>query len=267
MNKGNQLETIKENLTDEVKNFVLNNKDKDEKLNAFLKAILKEYNGIFINLSRKLRHGFGTKETTGETDDITYIINKIVEKEFVNYFKENAVKVDVSKLTPRENEETLREFYQVECKNVTYLGKYISSETGFPNVESAKKNVALHSYTFSDDKVSIDDASDKEHKPVIYELKPNFEKKTDKETIQKRKKYLNDIIKKDQNRLKEFGGSHKHELLLSQIHLMFYESKYPDPDQKPSGGKRRKSRRNRKSKKGKKSRKARKSRRKSNRRR
>ena len=64
----------------------------------------------------------------------------------------------------------------------------------------------------------------------------------------------------------KYNESHyKRKLLLSQIHLMFYESKYQD--QNPNGGKRRKSRRNRKSKKGKKSRKARKSRRKSNRRR
>ena len=188
MNKGNQLETIKENLTDEVKKFVLTNKDKDKKLNAFLKAILKEYNGIFINLSRKIKHGFGKKETDGEKDDIMYIIYEIVEKEFVNYFKENAVKVEFEfeekKIYKLINEEKiylgelntnlgeLNEFYKADDEKVTYLGKLEKCDIEYTNAIPVNKSTSVRKYTFSKIEVYIDPLA--ENKPVLYELKPNI---------------------------------------------------------------------------------------------
>jgi len=269
--KGSQLDIIKNNLTDKVENFVSDNKDK-------INAILRGYNGIVKNTYRNSQHILGTKETSGEKEDITNTINKIVEKEFANYFKENAIEVSVSNLEESSNE-TPREFYQVEdlgsfCNNkekVTYLGVFQKKVTNGPIIEGAcpdcAPGVSTVRYNFSIEEVNYDSTKPPSSRPVFYELKPIFEK-PDEKTIQKRKKILKGIIEKDQEWLKKFGGSHnKRKLLVSQIHLMFYESKYPDLNQNSSGGKRRKSRRNRKSKKGKKSRKARKSRRKSNRRR
>ena len=164
MIKGNQLETIKEELKKDVKNFVLTNKDK-------IKNIQKENNWIGKNLYRAFQHRLGTTETGGEIKEKSNIINEIVEKEFVNYFKKNAVKVEAENLVEGI------EYYQIKHEKVTYLGAF--KEETFCNINNTYNDSApeipVQKYIFSQENVYYSKLPNS-LEPVFYELKSNTEK-------------------------------------------------------------------------------------------
>lgn len=128
---------------------------------------------------RTLQHTLlGTEETKGEIKEKSNIIDEIVEKEFTNYFKNNAKKVEVKNLVEE------REYYQVKYEEVTYLGAFKGKETKYDienTYHDSAPEIPVQIYIFSEENVYYSKLPNS-LEPVFYELTTNFEKKPDKET-------------------------------------------------------------------------------------